>query len=126
MSKLFAIVHDGTFDGDSSFHCPGEEVPYKEGQSWSEVKKTFLQQRMKEWGGNINDAAEFAEFIEEFGYENAAGAWIVTENQLETIRLVWESYPNRDSETYMCNQIAKLIANKICTKHIGKTPRKDY
>lgn len=39
MSKLFAIVHDGTFDGDSSFHCPGEEVPYKEGQSWSEVKK---------------------------------------------------------------------------------------
>lgn len=81
---------------------------------------------MKEWGGNINDAAEFAEFIEEFGYENAAGAWIVTEDQLETIRLVWESYPNRDSETYMCNQIAKLIANKICTKHIGKTPRKDY
>lgn len=30
--KKFAIVHDGTFDGDSSFYCPSDKVEYQEGQ----------------------------------------------------------------------------------------------
>lgn len=126
MSKLFAIVHDGTFEGDSNYHCPREEVPYKEGQSWDEIKEAFLQQEMKKWGGNINDAAELAEFIEEFGYQDITGAWVITEKQLEIISLVWESDPGCDSAVYRCNYIAKCIADKACIKHLGKKPRKDH
>jgi len=116
--KLFAIVHDGTFEGDSNYQCPGEKIPYKDGQTWNEIKEAFLKQRMKDEGYD-----DVAEFIEEFGYDKIAGAWVVTEKQFEMIELVWESDPGCDSAVYTCNYTAKCMAEKACVAYLGKKPK---
>jgi len=118
--ELLAIVHDGTFEGDSNYYCPGSEVPYKNGQTWNEIKEAFLKQKMKDDGWDSDDMAGF---IEEFGYDKIAGAWIVTKAQFEMIELVWESDPGNDSAVYACNYTAKCMADKSCITYLGKKPK---
>jgi hypothetical protein len=117
---LVAIVHNGTFEGDSNYHVPGTEIEYIEGMSWEKVAETYLKKRMEE--ENCQDM-DVSEFIEEFGYEDMCGAWILTKDQLELISLVWESDPGNDSAVYRCNYTAKCMADKACVKHLGKKPK---
>jgi len=49
-TKLFAMVHDGTFDGDSAFYCPGSEVPFIDGMTLEDVRKAYAT-KLRDEGG---------------------------------------------------------------------------
>lgn len=116
--ELVALMHDGTFEGDSGFNVPGSEIPYKEGDTLKELTRRFYNKLAKE-DGYEEDSEEGIEYAKEMTGA-VKGAWIVTKDQLDTISLVWESDPGNDSAVYMCNHTAKKMAHHLCVKHLGK------
>lgn len=115
--RYWAILHDGTFDGDSAFFCPDDKVPYK-GETFKDIQKRFLDLKRKEYKDRNNEFEITAEIAEDY---NAEGAWIVDNNTLKLLEKIWDAAdPHNDSATYTTNRIAKKMAHILSTKKFGK------
>lgn len=113
--KLFAVVNDGTFDGDSAYYCPGNQIPYRQGMSLKQVVEIY--RKMLE-AGDPGDP----EFNEEL-VDGVTGAWVVDAKSLKILEIVWDSNPGNDSAVYNCNYIAKCIAARLAIKTLGAVVR---
>ncbi len=113
MTKLTAILHDGTFDGDSAFYCPDHtgNDKYKKGTTLNQLSKKFWKIMVKELVSEEEDVQK--------DYP-VKGAWIVDEKGMKVISVIWESDPGNDSATYACNRAAKRVAQIVAIKCLGK------
>ena len=109
--KLWAILHDGTFQGDSGFSCPGSCVEYKKGQTLKQLSQIYWDYLVKTDGYCEEDIKE------DFPIK---GAWILTNEHKNIVELVWECDPRGDSVVYQCNHTAKKMAANLAIKHLGK------
>lgn len=120
-TKLWAILHDGTFDGDSAFFCPDDKIAYKDGETLRDIKKRFLDFKRKELKATVEDKDELAEIAEDY---DAKGAWIVDNNTIKLLESIWDAAdPCDDSGTYITNRIAKRMACILSVKKFGKEAR---
>jgi hypothetical protein len=124
--KLFAIFHDGTFDGDSAFYCPDDSMPYS-GENLRDLKKKFHEKKLKEDWPELSKAdkesrdSAMQDIKEDWPID---GAWIVDTKTIKAIQAIWDEVdPGNDSATYACNRAAKAVANALAIKKLGKKPK---
>jgi len=124
--KLFAIVHDGTFDGNSVFYCPDNKVEYKKGLTILDVKKDFLHKMVIDEGGDplANGELTPAEVVligdQVTDTYQVEGAWIVDEDGLKILEKIWDAMgPGADLDANHCT---KVIAHMLAIKTLGKKP----
>ena len=104
--KLYAILHDGTLEGDNLFYVsPESAIPYEEGITLKQLADKALEKEI---------------IFEEEDKQYVAGAWIVDEKTLDAIEAVWQGLEGGDRETYTTNRSAKNIAAKLAVKTLGK------
>ena len=117
--KLYAIVHDGTFDGDSLYYCPNCQVPYTKGMTIDNIRQAYLKQIEEAEKGNPFTYSH-DEWVNETN--KIRGAWILDSRGLAACEAVWDSEPGNDSATYNCNTSAKHVADSMCIRIIGCKP----
>ncbi len=106
--KLFAILHDGTTEGDNQFSFPSKPLRYKKGMSVDDLVKSYL--------ANEEDKEYANEMMEE-----VAGAVIVTPQTIKKMEMIWDVFdPGCDSAVYKCNNACKRLALQEAVKHLGK------
>lgn len=125
-NKLFAIFHDGTFDGDSAFYCPDDRIPYH-GETMKELRKQFHEKKLKEdWPELAKAVGESRKTAEEEVRETwpIEGAWIVDQKTINVAQAIWDEVdPHGDSTSYACNRAAKAVVNHLAIKRLGKKPK---
>jgi len=117
--KLYAIVDDGSMDGDSAYYCPGSHVPYREGMTLAEIRETWHEANVKDLYGTDDKSSIDPEDLA-YTREDAdaiAVAWVVTEKQLEQLGNGWPDVGN-DSATYAANRTMKTMAAAMALKTI--------
>ena len=125
--KLFAIVHDGTFDGDSGFWVDSDRIKYKEGQGIRDVRAAYHAHRIKLDVESQKDLSpevmrDACDEINETYTSQIKGAWIVDEDGLKVINAVLDAHgpPGGDHAAYRMNRSAKALANALAIKRLGK------
>ncbi len=121
--KLFALVHDGTFDGDSLFYFPSHPVPYKAGMPLEEIKEGHFKvvaDTMRKYGSTEKEIAIDMIDYREDHIEDIKGAIIVPESAVKAMDAVWKADPCNDSATYGCNRAAKHVGWELKLFTIGK------
>ena len=122
---LFAILHDGTFHGDSAIYFPGDHVPFEAGMTLEAVKAAFMKSKvdqMKKLGVLDEDVKAEVENILE-GFSDIRGAVIVSGKVIEAMDAIWESDPGNDSAVYACNRASKRVAWTLRESHLGEEMR---
>lgn len=111
-TKLFAIPHDGTLDGDSQFCPPEYKVPYTAGMNLIKLRKAVINHPEVGWSGKPIYNREELELTTEY----IKGAWVVDSNVIDVL--------NATSPT--CgdvNRAKKEMLNVLAKKFIGKRPK---
>ena len=126
MKKLYAIVHDGSFDGDNTFCCPSDRVEFTEGQTLQEVQQAYHIKRLAE---EVEDPKkispeklrEISDCLKEDYTDEIKGAWIITAEGLKIIEGMHDVAGGigNDSACYMLNRAAKGVASMLATKTLG-------
>lgn len=122
-SKLFALIHDGYFDGDSEFYFPDNAVPYSAGMTIGQLKEAYivvLRERLKGFGYHQQEIDAEVQDVRECVFENIKGAVVVDEKVIKALKAIWESDPGSDSGVYGCNRSAKRVAWCLKQSFIGK------
>lgn len=125
--KLYAVFHDGTFDGDNAFYAPnGPEVPSAD-VTIAQIKKLHLEQeraRMEKEAGNTEeDVQQSLKEIKTEDHPKVKGVWIIDERTKKAAEAIWDVIdPGNDSSTYACNRAAKAVVDAQAIKRIGKRP----
>jgi hypothetical protein len=129
--KLFALIHDGTLDGDSTFYAGAEKIEYKLGQNIHEIIKNFLNAEVAKRCKDLEaeepvgplDPVETRLIVDEVTdqYKDAKGAWIVDEETILAIEALWDAAdPSNDSASYAANRAAKGMAHRLAFKRLGR------
>lgn len=121
--KLFAILHDGHFSGDSSFYFPSYAIAYEAGTSLDTLKQRHLdliKKQEEEYKSSENEIREQLEYWGGVLKEEVVGAVIVDERAIKAMNAIWEADPGSDSATYTCNRAAKRVAWELKVFTIGK------
>jgi hypothetical protein len=126
--KLFAIVHDGSFDGDNTFYCPDDRVEFKEGQNIRDIRQAYHEKRVKADVGDQTltpeEVREVTDMVNEDYTSQIKGAWIVDEDGLKAIEGLYEHItPGNDSACYALNRAAKSLAHSLALRYPGRKPR---
>ena len=124
--KLFAIIHDETFDGDSIFCCPSDRVEFTEGLTILNIKKAFIDKMILEEGGEPLEKGELTtvevrnisdQVLETY---DVKGAWIVDEDTLRILEQIWDA--TKSGADHQTNHCAKKIVHMLAIKMLGKKP----
>jgi len=125
-TKLYAIFHDGSFDGDSGIYCPDDRLPYN-GENMRDLRKKFYEKKLKEDWPNLARAdkesrnAAMQDIKDQWMID---GAWVVDANAVKAIQAIWDGIqPWGDHSSYICNRAAKVVANALAIKKLGKKPK---
>lgn len=114
-TKLFAILHDGTMDGD----CAGDpknmfDVTYRPDIRMDEVIDMYRAKRFKE-----NEGEWFEEDEDEL--TDLKGGWIVNESTVDLMEAVADAVdPGNDSSVYSLQRALKAIARKLSIHNFGE------
>ena len=122
---LFAILHDGTFHGDSAFYFPGETIPFEVGMTLEAVKAAYIKghvERLKKDGIPDEDLKGEIECVME-DLADVKGAVVVNEKVVTAMEAIWESDPGNDSAVYACNRASKRVAWTLKESHLGEEMR---
>jgi hypothetical protein len=110
--KLFAILHDGSMNGD----CSGDVMDYF---PVTEVTVTLKDLKAMSRDQMIIAGYDSAEIKDEL--KEMKGAWIIEESTTELMSAVVEAVdPGCDSTAYACNRALKAIARKLAIASVGK------
>lgn len=122
--KLFALLHDGTFDGDSTFYFPDNPIPYSGEKTLAPLKKAHrVVVKARLLGLGYTPEGADLEIEDDHDLKAVRGAVVVTEDVIKAMSAVWESNPGNDSAVYSCNRAAKRIAWSLKRSFIGKEMR---
>ena len=122
-AQLFALAHDGFFDGDNSFYFPSYPIPYVDGMTLNDVKKGHLklhEDEMRRDGASQGSIKAELECIKEDTIGLIKGAVVVDGKTIKAMSAIWESEPGNDSAVYGCNRSAKRVAWTMRKRVIGK------
>lgn len=125
MQKLIAILHDGYFDGDSSFYVATKTecnvLKYKN-ETFEQLRIKYIKRVLKaeKVTLDINDKAALQEFFDNYGYDDPKGAWIIDEKGVELLDVVTDVDCGSDGATYQANRTAKRVAQHIAVQCLGQ------
>ena len=136
MSKMYAIPHDGTMDGNSIFIVPGVKIPYHGREDIADMRVKFvlanLAERKREskenekyeWHKPITDA-QWQEFNEDQMQDASKieGFWIVEEETLDLLQCIWEVDTDSAYGSDIINACAKRLAHCMSVEILGSEPR---
>lgn len=119
--KFYAMLHDGNFEGDSSYYFPGSHVPF-DGEALPKIIEKYKTKLAKDYDGmKFEDSMRL---IEEEWKEDGirpCGAVIISSDIFDIISQIWDaSDPGGDSAVYRTNRICKVLAWKLKVKNLGK------
>lgn len=125
-NKLFAIFHDGTFDGDNAFFCPDNRIPYH-GETMKALRYKFHEMMLKEDWPELAKADDESRAVAEQQVRDEwpiEGAWIVDQKTINVAQAIWDAIePGGDHTTYACNRAAKAVVSQLAIKRLGKKPK---
>lgn len=114
----FAVLHDGTMDGDNPFHPLVDVVNVT---MIGDGNGNTFERILGLYGEMLDDACWDAESITE-QLQEAKGAWIITEETVDLMKEVAEAVdPGGDSDEYALTRALKAIARKMAVHTVGAT-----
>lgn len=116
-----AILHDGSFDGDSQFYAGGSVSPTGgifayNGQSLEELKEEYRAALTEDGWDDEEGIAEMVNAVQ--------GAWVLNAAGAQTLNDMIDSAGEigNDSATYRLNRQAKTMAARLAVKQLQPDP----
>lgn len=113
----FAIMHDGSMDGDNIFYALTDVVNVT---GIGDGAGNSFERMLGLYGEKLDDEGWDAEEITE-QLSEVKGAWIVTQETIDLMGEVADAVdPGSDSLTYALNRALKAIARKQAVHTVGE------
>jgi len=116
METFFAVLHDNSLAGDSSFYAENF-LRYEE----SDTKESLVRKLARETVGVIGDQEDDDYVKNEFNeiMKEAKGAWIIDDKTRQVIDAMYkDNQPTNDTAVYIMNRAAKNICEEMAIRNL--------
>lgn len=115
--KLYAILDDGNFDGDSYFQGIDQALDYTEGMSLEDLKKEFAQKYAVDMYADGYDELDDSEKKEiDDIIKKIKLAWIIDQKAADTASAVFPNHIGNDGALYAAMAASKRVIDKMALK----------
>jgi len=118
-NKLYAVLDDGKFEGDSYFQGVDQAIDYTEGMSLTDLKAKFAQKYAVDmYGGDYEELDDAdREDIDDI-VRKIKVAWIIDQKGIDIATAVFPDYIGSDGVLYTAMAASKRVISKMAIKVI--------